>query len=49
MTPERMAALEAEAADDEAADEDRSAALRSSRVRLDEKASPVAGRRFTRT
>ena len=35
MTPERMAALEAEAADDGPA-------------RLDEEASPVLGRRFTR-
>ena len=41
MTPERMAALEAEAADGAEADEP-------GRVRLDEDVSPVAGRRFTR-
>ena len=39
ITPERMAALEAEAAD---------GATEPERPRLDEGASPVAGRRFTR-
>jgi (E)-4-hydroxy-3-methylbut-2-enyl-diphosphate synthase len=43
LTPERLAAMEAAAADGEA--EDR--ALMSA-IRLDEEASPVAGRRFTR-
>ncbi|HZO78970.1 MAG TPA: flavodoxin-dependent (E)-4-hydroxy-3-methylbut-2-enyl-diphosphate synthase [Solirubrobacteraceae bacterium] len=43
MTPERMAALEAQAAD---ASEDDGAS--SERIRLDEALSPVAGRRFTR-
>src|SRR5437899_3301120 len=41
MTPERMAALEAEAARKEAEAADR--------IRLDEAVSPTAGRRFTRT
>jgi (E)-4-hydroxy-3-methylbut-2-enyl-diphosphate synthase len=40
MTPERMAALEAEAAREEADQADR--------IRLDESVSPTAGRRFTR-
>src|SRR3954453_20573178 len=40
MTPERMAALEAEAA--------RKEAENATGIRLDEEASPVAGRRFTR-
>jgi (E)-4-hydroxy-3-methylbut-2-enyl-diphosphate synthase len=40
MTPERMAALEAEAARQEAEQADR--------IRLDETVSPTAGRRFTR-
>jgi hypothetical protein len=40
MTPERLAALEAQAADDEA---DGTPA-----TRLDDSVSPVAGRRFTR-
>jgi len=49
LTPERIAALESAAADDEAAD----AALLSTiapraTVRLDERASPVDGRRFNR-
>jgi (E)-4-hydroxy-3-methylbut-2-enyl-diphosphate synthase len=49
MTPERMAAMEAAAVDDEAADERLAAAIGSRPVRLDEEASPVTGRRFTRT
>jgi (E)-4-hydroxy-3-methylbut-2-enyl-diphosphate synthase len=40
MTPERLAAMEAAAADAEASEPDR--------LRLDEDLSPVAGRRFTR-
>ncbi len=50
ITPERMAALEAAAAD--AGDADRnliSVIAPRAPVRLDEEASPVAGRRFTRT
>jgi hypothetical protein len=43
MTPERMAALEAEAAD---GDEEDAQLL--SVIKPDESASPVAGRRFTR-
>ncbi|HUE27681.1 MAG TPA: flavodoxin-dependent (E)-4-hydroxy-3-methylbut-2-enyl-diphosphate synthase, partial [Solirubrobacteraceae bacterium] len=43
MTPERMAALEAAAAE-----EQNGAAEEPATVRLDEDASPVAGRRFTR-
>ncbi len=42
MTPERLAAMEAAAA---AAEQDEAPAAA---VRLDESASPVAGRRFTR-
>jgi (E)-4-hydroxy-3-methylbut-2-enyl-diphosphate synthase len=52
ITPERLAALEAEAADDEAADEDLVAALAAEPVSpapLDEVQSPVSGRRFSRT
>jgi (E)-4-hydroxy-3-methylbut-2-enyl-diphosphate synthase len=45
MTPERMAALEAAAADDEAGGNGTKAAP----ARLDEQLSPVSGRRFTRT
>jgi (E)-4-hydroxy-3-methylbut-2-enyl-diphosphate synthase len=41
LTPERLAAMEAEAADDEAADAELV-------QRLDEGESPVAGRRFSR-
>ncbi len=44
LTPERLAAMEAQAADDEATDDELVSA-----VRLDELDSPVAGRRFTRT
>ena len=46
MTPERMAAMEAAAAD--GASEQAAAAPQRPRVRLDEALSPVAGRRFTR-
>jgi (E)-4-hydroxy-3-methylbut-2-enyl-diphosphate synthase len=46
MTPERMAAMEAEAADGDAEDD---ALLEAIRPKLDESASPTAGRRFTRT
>jgi (E)-4-hydroxy-3-methylbut-2-enyl-diphosphate synthase len=46
MTPERMAAMEAAAADG-ASDEAASTPQRP-RARLDEELSPVAGRRFTR-
>jgi (E)-4-hydroxy-3-methylbut-2-enyl-diphosphate synthase len=47
MTPERLAAMEAEQAAAEAATEP--AAATDGAVRLDETVSPVAGRRFTRT
>ncbi len=43
LTPERLAAMEAKAADDDAADRELMSA-----VRLDEQDSPVAGRRFSR-
>jgi (E)-4-hydroxy-3-methylbut-2-enyl-diphosphate synthase len=46
MTPERLAALEAEAARQD--DGDLAQAVPSQSVRLDEEQSPVAGRRFTR-
>ncbi len=49
LTPERLAAMEAAAADDEAADDELISALRPEPARLDEAVSPVAGRRFTRT
>ena len=49
MTPERMAAMEAAAADDDAADADLLAVIEPERERLDESVSPVAGRRFSRT
>jgi (E)-4-hydroxy-3-methylbut-2-enyl-diphosphate synthase len=48
MTPERLAALEAAAADDEAADDALLSVLRPEPARLDEEVSPVSGRRFTR-
>jgi hypothetical protein len=48
MTPERMAALEAAAADSTAADAALQSAIAPERERLDEAVSPVAGRRFTR-
>ncbi len=43
LTPERLAAMEAKAADDDATDRELMSA-----VRLDEQDSPVAGRRFSR-
>jgi (E)-4-hydroxy-3-methylbut-2-enyl-diphosphate synthase len=46
LTPERLAALEAEAANDEDTDRELVDAIK---PRIDESASPVAGRRFTRT
>jgi (E)-4-hydroxy-3-methylbut-2-enyl-diphosphate synthase len=46
MTPERMAAMEAAAAD--GASEEAASTPERPRVRLDEELSPVAGRRFTR-
>ena len=49
MTPERMAALEAQAADDEQADAALLNVIRPAPERLDEEVSPVAGRRFSRT
>jgi (E)-4-hydroxy-3-methylbut-2-enyl-diphosphate synthase len=50
LTPERLAALEAAAADDENADRELVPALDDEApARLDEAVSPVAGRRFTRT
>ncbi len=48
MTPERMAALEAEAAEAEASGNGGSAGVATHSARLDEELSPVAGRRFTR-
>ena len=45
LTPERLAALEAAAADDDAAD---ASLLSAIKPRLDEADSPTAGRRFTR-
>jgi len=49
LTPERLAAMEAAAADDEATDDELISALRPEPARLDEAVSPVAGRRFTRS
>jgi len=49
LTPERLAAMEADAADDEAADARLVSAIAPEPVRLDEAASPVQGRRFSRT
>jgi hypothetical protein len=48
MTPERMAAMEADAADTGEADERLVQTLADAPKRLDETQSPVAGRRFTR-
>ena len=48
LTPERLAAMEAAAADDEAADNELVSVIGSGEARLDEALSPVAGRRFTR-
>jgi (E)-4-hydroxy-3-methylbut-2-enyl-diphosphate synthase len=49
LTPERLAAMEAAAADDEAADLDLLSRIKPEPARLDEAASPTDGRRFTRT
>ena len=48
LTPERLAAMEAAAADSETADLDLVQRIESSPARLDEAQSPVVGRRFTR-
>jgi (E)-4-hydroxy-3-methylbut-2-enyl-diphosphate synthase len=48
LTPERLAAMEAAAADDEEADAELLSAI-GPRANLDEQESPVAGRRFSRT
>jgi (E)-4-hydroxy-3-methylbut-2-enyl-diphosphate synthase len=48
LTPERLAAMEAAAADDDDADRALVSAIQPERARLDEAVSPVAGRRFTR-
>jgi (E)-4-hydroxy-3-methylbut-2-enyl-diphosphate synthase len=48
LTPERLAAMEAAAVDDEEADAELLSAIES-RPSLDEAESPVAGRRFSRT
>jgi len=48
LTPERLAAMEAAAADDEQADLDLVSALKPA-PEIDEEASPVTGRRFTRS
>jgi (E)-4-hydroxy-3-methylbut-2-enyl-diphosphate synthase len=49
LTPERIAAMEAAAADDDEADAALISVIEAERVRLDEDVSPVAGRRFLRT
>ncbi len=48
LTPERLAAMEAEAASEEADGEREAGAPNGARVSLDEELSPVVGRRFTR-
>jgi (E)-4-hydroxy-3-methylbut-2-enyl-diphosphate synthase len=53
LTPERIAAMEAAAATEDALEDDRQAlpmagAPKAKRITLDEDASPTAGRRFTR-
>jgi (E)-4-hydroxy-3-methylbut-2-enyl-diphosphate synthase len=48
LTPERLAAMEAAAADDEQADAELLSVIDPERPRLDEEQSPVAGRRFSR-
>ncbi len=48
LTPERLAAMEAAAADDAEADAALVTVLKSAQPRLGEDASPTAGRRFTR-
>jgi (E)-4-hydroxy-3-methylbut-2-enyl-diphosphate synthase len=49
LTPERLAALEAKAAMAEASENGTELPMAPARARLDEEASPTAGRRFTRT
>jgi (E)-4-hydroxy-3-methylbut-2-enyl-diphosphate synthase len=49
LTPERIAAMEAAAADDDEADAALISVIEAERVPLDEDVSPVAGRRFLRT
>jgi len=48
LTPERLAAMEAAASNDEAADAELLSVIKPEKARLDEDASPTAGRRFTR-
>ena len=48
LTPERLAAMEAAAADGDEADAQLVSVLQSEPARLDEDTSPTAGRRFTR-
>ena len=48
LTPERLAAMEAAASDDEAADAELLSVIKPEKAKLDEDASPTAGRRFTR-
>ena len=48
LTPERIAAMEAAAADDDAGDAALISVIDAERIRLDEDVSPVAGRRFLR-
>jgi hypothetical protein len=48
LTPERLAAMEAAAAQDDDADARLLSAIESPRTRPDEERSPVAGRRFSR-
>ncbi len=49
MTPERMAAMEAAAVSEQAMAEGDALPMAPARAKLDEEASPTAGRRFTRT
>ena len=49
LTPERLAAMEAAAVDDERADAELLSVIKPEAERLDEESSPVEGRRFTRT
>src|SRR5204863_8202266 len=49
LTPERLAAMEAAAADDEHADAELLSVIKPETERLDEESSPVEGRRFSRT
>src|SRR5438067_1886976 len=48
MTPERMAKLEAEAAEENGGGDGATALPQATKARLDEESSPTAGRRFTR-